>query len=76
MEAPLPPNVILDTPGGGDQDSDDDDDQFVVEDSAPLVPPTDEAFIKTGDPMMNEKPEGKLIEIFKLQVHRHCYTKT
>ena len=54
--------VIMDTLGGGDQDSEDDD-QFIVEDSAPIVPPTDEAFVKTSDPaLMDEKPEGQCVK--------------
>ena len=56
----LPPTVIMDTPGQGDDHMEEDDDQFIVEDSAHMAPPPEEAFTKVDDGVMDEKPEGKI----------------
>ena len=51
-----PPSVIMDRPGQ-DDDLDDDDNQYVVEDSTPLAPPTEEAFVNKDNEIAH-KPEG------------------
>ena len=51
-----PPAVIMDRPGQ-DDDLDDDDHQYVVEDSTPLAPPSEEAF-PSIDEQITSKPEG------------------
>lgn len=58
----MPPSVIMDTPAGvgGPGDEEEDDDQFVVADSTPLTLPTEDAFTKPSDGIMDEKPEGAL----------------
>ena len=57
--ADVPSTVILDTPGvAAGEGEDDDDDQFVVADSTPLAPPSEDAFSKPLDGLMDEKPEG------------------
>ena len=57
----MTPSVIMDTPAGagGPGEDEDDDDQFVVEDSTPLALPTEDAFAKPSDGILDEKPEGR-----------------
>ena len=58
----------MDRPGQ-DDDLDDDDNQYVVEDSTPLAPPTEEAFA-SKDNEIAHKPEG-----WQYYAHIHCRFK-
>ena len=57
--APTPPTVILDRPGDQEEEEEEEEEagQFVVEDSAPLAPPTIDSLLVGGEDS-GDKPEG------------------